>query len=86
VRILFIAAASLLALTPARAQQAALDDTMREHPRWFTEEGIPYRPCPAAVVFSSGRHACLGLPEYPYSITVNLRPRHLWRGFWREYL
>lgn len=69
---------SVLALTPgafaqaaeqtspeaAAAQSAAptQDDIVRQHPNWFTEEGIPYRPCPCSVVFPNGRHACLGLP------------------------
>jgi hypothetical protein len=69
---------SILALTPgalaqsaeqaspgaAAAQSAAptQDDIVRQHPNWFTEEGIPYRPCPCSVVFPNGRHACLGLP------------------------
>jgi hypothetical protein len=52
----------------------------QQHPEWFTEPDR-YIPCPAAVVFSSGRHACLGLPEYRYSITVNWRPRHWSRRF-----
>jgi hypothetical protein len=38
------------------------DDIERLHPDWFTEYGIPYRPCPCSVIFPNGRHACLGLP------------------------
>lgn len=32
-----------------------------QHPEWF-KENYKYRPCPAAVVFPNGRHACLGKP------------------------
>jgi hypothetical protein len=36
----------------------------QEHPNWFTEENIPYKPCPSSVVFYPGRrHACLGCPR-----------------------
>jgi hypothetical protein len=77
-RLFMIAAVSLLALAPgalaetakpaparsAAAQPTGLtqDDIVRQHPDWFTEEGIPYRACPCSVVFPDGRHACLGLP------------------------
>jgi len=49
---------------PAAAQPAlpTQDDIVRQHPHWFTEAGIPYRPCPCSVIFPNGRHACLGLP------------------------
>jgi hypothetical protein len=46
--------------TPAPAPAA---DVTREHPECFTEEAIPYKPCPASVVFTGQRHACLGLPR-----------------------
>ena len=77
-RLLMIAALSLLALGPgalaetaeqasprsAAAQPPGLtqDDIVRQHPDWFSEAGIPYRPCPCSVVFPDGRHACIGLP------------------------
>ena len=77
-RLLMIAAVSVFALTPgafaqtdeqgsppqAAAQPAmpTQDDIVRQHPYWFTENGIPYRPFPCSVVFPNGRHACLGLP------------------------
>jgi hypothetical protein len=79
-RLIMIAAVSLLALAPgalaetaepepaparpAAAQPTGLtqNDIARQHPDWFTEEGIPYRPCPCSVIFPDGRHACLGLP------------------------
>jgi hypothetical protein len=61
---------------------STLDDVARDHPGWFTEEKISYKPCPASVVFyPSTRHACLGFPEYPYraTVTVNWHPRYWWR-------
>jgi hypothetical protein len=56
--------------SPATTHQ----DVTVEHPDWFTEEQIPYKPCPASVVFLNGLHACLGLPRYPAS-----RGRLTWR-------
>ena len=63
---------ALLALTSAAlAQPASLsplrsevtqEDIVRQHPNWFSEDRIRYRPCPCSVVFPNGRHACLGLP------------------------
>jgi hypothetical protein len=38
------------------------DSIVRQHPHWFSEAGIPYRPCPCSVVFPDGRHACIGTP------------------------
>jgi hypothetical protein len=38
------------------------DDIVRQHPYWFSEAGIPYKPCPCSVVFPGGRHACIGQP------------------------
>ena len=75
-RTLMIAALSLLALAPVALAETAeptspppappsvltQGDIVRQHPDWFSEEGIPYRPCPCSVVFADGRHACLGLP------------------------
>jgi hypothetical protein len=77
-RLIMIAAVSLLALAPGALAETAepaptrpaaapptgltQDDIARQHPDWFTEEGIPYRPCPCSVIFPDGRHACLGLP------------------------
>ena len=77
-RLFMIAAVSLLALAPGALAETAepapprptaaqppgvtQDDIARQHPDWFTEEGIPYRPCPCSVIFPDGRHACLGLP------------------------
>jgi len=37
-------------------------DIVRQHPSWFSEAAVPYRPCPCSVVFPNGRHACLGRP------------------------
>ena len=50
--------------TPAPSPTSGLtqDDIARQHPDWYSEEGIPYRPCPCSVVFPDGRHACIGLP------------------------
>jgi hypothetical protein len=79
-RLIMIAAVSLLALAPGALAETAepepaparptaaqttgltQNDIAGQHPDWFTEEGIPYRPCPCSVVFPDGRHACLGLP------------------------
>ena len=30
-------------------------------------ESIPYKPCPASVLFPNGQHTCLGLPGHPNS-------------------
>ena len=38
------------------------DATQKEHPRRFTEEQMPYKPCPTSVVLADGRHVCLGCP------------------------
>jgi hypothetical protein len=46
----------------APAQSDATSEAARQHPNWFTEEGIPYKPCPCSVVFPHGRHACIGFP------------------------
>jgi hypothetical protein len=77
-RLLMIAALTLLAPAPGALAETAepaspqpvaaqppgvtQDDIVRQHPDWFSEEGIPYRPCPCSVVFPDGRHACLGFP------------------------
>jgi hypothetical protein len=48
---------------PASTPTPVTQDTIvREHPHWFSEAGIPYRPCPCSVVFPGGRHACIGTP------------------------
>lgn len=65
--------AAAFAVTPAafaqnsheRYSQGQLqtNDKQREieqrHPDWF-DEPAAYKPCPASVVFSGDRHACLG--------------------------
>jgi hypothetical protein len=75
-RVLMTAAVSLFVIAPGAFAQAAdpgrpvagpapavtQDAIVREHPYWFSEAGIPYRPCPCSVVFPGGRHACIGLP------------------------
>lgn len=43
---------------PSSSQQGYVED---QHPGWFHETYV-YRPCPAAVVYSNGRAACLGRP------------------------
>jgi hypothetical protein len=48
--------------TPTPAGQDATSESMRQHPNWYTEERVPYRPCPCSVVFPGNRHACIGLP------------------------
>lgn len=49
--------------TPQTAPVAGLDQVTQEHPGWFTERELPYKPCPASVVFYPERqHACLGCP------------------------
>jgi hypothetical protein len=55
----FAETAQLSSTSPATTHQ----DVTQEHSEWFTEEGIPYKPCPASVVFPGKRHACLGLPR-----------------------
>jgi hypothetical protein len=35
------------------------ENTEQQHPEWF-HETYNYRPCPADVEFSNGKHACLG--------------------------
>jgi hypothetical protein len=47
---------------PTPADQDATSQSIRQHPDWYTEERVPYRPCPCSVVFPGGRHACTGLP------------------------
>jgi hypothetical protein len=47
---------------PGPAPAVTQDAIVRQHPYWFSEAGIPYRPCPCSVVFPGGRHACIGLP------------------------
>ena len=45
------------------APLAGMNAITQEHPEWFTEENLRYRPCPASVVFYPDRHhACLGCP------------------------
>jgi hypothetical protein len=38
---------------------ALTQDVTQQHPEWFSEQAIPYKPCPASVVFPDERHACL---------------------------
>jgi hypothetical protein len=48
---------------PQTAPVAGLDQVTQEHPEWFTEKNLVYKPCPASVVFYPERHhACLGCP------------------------
>ena len=49
-------------LGPGPSSGITQDDIIQQHPSWFSENGIPYRPCPCSVIFPNGRHACLGLP------------------------
>jgi hypothetical protein len=49
------------ASTPS-GQADATSESIRQHPGWYTEERVPYRPCPCSVVFPGGRHACIGFP------------------------
>lgn len=64
-RFLIIGAILILAQVLAQGTfaQTAPRSQMEEHPDWFTEERIPYRPCPASVGFPNGRNACLGCPR-----------------------
>jgi hypothetical protein len=43
-------------------QSDSTSEMSRQHPDWFTEERVPYKPCPCSVVFPGGRHACIGFP------------------------
>jgi hypothetical protein len=75
IRFLVISATLILAQAPAQrafADPFAKDttstkdttsDAVKEHPDWFTEQGIKYHPCPASVGFRNGRRACLGCPS-----------------------
>ena len=46
--------------TPPNINETQDADTKAEY-----LESIPYKPCPASVVFPNGRHACLGGPGHP---------------------
>ena len=71
------AAAALIAALPLISN--ALAQTGQRHaPPKITEtqdadtkaeylESIPYKPCPASVVFPNGQHACLGGSGHPNS-------------------
>jgi hypothetical protein len=41
---------------------SSLQGVRQEHPDWFTEDRIPYHPCPSSVQFNDGHSACLGCP------------------------
>jgi hypothetical protein len=47
--------------SPVRSE-VTQDDIVRQHPNWFSEDRIRYKPCPCSVIFPNGRHACIGLP------------------------
>ncbi len=48
-------------LTPTQSQVPAATDPSPTDPNYLrSEDRLPYRPCPASVVFPNGRHACLG--------------------------
>jgi hypothetical protein len=47
--------------TPVRPE-VTQDDIVRQHPNWFSEDRIRYKPCPCSVIFPNGRHACIGQP------------------------
>jgi hypothetical protein len=77
-----LVAVSTMALTASASAQGTSSpspaplthqDITQQHPDLYVESNT-YKPCPANVVFSNGRHACLGLPEYP-----NFRGRYIWR-------
>jgi hypothetical protein len=38
------------------------DLSQQDHQRRFTEDKIPYKPCPTSAVLADGRHVCLGCP------------------------
>lgn len=46
---------------PVRSE-VTQDDIVRQHPNWFSEDRIRYKPCPCSVIFPNGRHACIGQP------------------------
>jgi hypothetical protein len=56
-----------LAQSAQRPDPPKLDETQNADRKAEYLESIPYRPCPASVVFPNGRHACIGSPSYPSS-------------------
>ena len=64
-----IAALSLvsnaLAQTGQRHAPPKITETQDADTKAEYLESIPYKPCPASVLFPNGQHACLGAPSSP---------------------
>jgi hypothetical protein len=56
-----------LAQTAQRTTPPKLDETQNADRKAEYLESIPYKPCPASVVFPNGKRACIGGPGYPDS-------------------
>jgi hypothetical protein len=60
-------AAGAFAQTTPRPAAPKIGETQNADIKTEYLESLPYKPCPARVVFPNGQHACLGLPWYPHS-------------------
>jgi hypothetical protein len=56
-----------LAQTGQRHAPPKINETQDADSKAEYLESIPYKPCPASVLFPNGQHACLGLPGHPNS-------------------
>ena len=54
-----------LAQTGQRHAPPKINETQNADTKAEYLESIPYKPCPASVLFPNGQHACLGAPSSP---------------------
>jgi hypothetical protein len=54
-----------LAQTGQRHAPPKINETQDADTKAEYLESIPYKPCPASVLFPDGQHACLGGPSGP---------------------
>jgi hypothetical protein len=56
---------SAFAQTGERHAPPKITETQNADTKAEYLESIPYKPCPASVLFPNGQHACLGAPSSP---------------------